>query len=360
MGFVMRAIVVCGITLFLAFPSIAAEQESPEVQWRSGPAALSAGTGALDAGAKAGDRHVVIQFSAPLSPDERKVVEATGVRLQAYLGADAYFASLRAGKVDTIGLRAISSLIAVEAIRPEWKLHPELLTGDALEFSIVGSSRGGKVAAVYVLFHPDVDLSKEGVPLLEQLGGTVRNTMSVVNGAVVELPVQRIPDLAADDRVQWVEPPLPQLTGTNLENRGRIEASLAQAAPYNLTGQGVGVLVYDAGMARETHVGFGGRLHVRDFAFGDDDHATHVAGTIGGNGAGSPSNQQKGMAPNVTIEGYGYSVATGGVPLYTDPGDLESVRKVAPPLLEVPFVVQPMSGRHRPPCIAPATSTTSA
>jgi alpha-tubulin suppressor-like RCC1 family protein len=148
--------------------------------------------------------------------------------------------------------------------------------------------------------------------------------MSVVNGAVVELPVQRIADLAANDRVQWVEPPLPQLTGTNLENRGRIEASLAQAAPYNLTGQGVGVLVYDGGTARETHQGFGGRLHVRDWFPGNSRHATHVAGTIGGNGAGSASNQQKGMAPNVTMESYAYFPNGSGEIFYSDPGDLQS------------------------------------
>jgi alpha-tubulin suppressor-like RCC1 family protein len=316
----MRAIVVCGITLFLAFPSIAAERESREIQWRSGPMTLSVGTAALDTAAKAGDRHVVVQFSGPLSADEQKAVEAAGVRLQAYLGADAYFASIRAGKADTIGLRAVPSLAAVEAIRPEWKLHPALLSGDVPEYSVVKSSREAKVAAVYVLFHSDVDLTKEGVPLLEQLGGKVRDTMSLVNGAVVELPVQRIADLAGDDRVQWVEPPLPPLTGTNLENRGRIEASLAQAAPYNLTGQGVDVLVYDAGLARETHQGFGGRLHVRDWFPGDTRHATHVAGTIGGNGAGSASNQQKGMAPNVTMESYAYF----GGGLYSDPGDLQA------------------------------------
>jgi len=325
MGCVMRAVALFGITLFLGLTSLEAGQESREIQWRSGPVTLSPGTAPLDLLAKAGKGHMVVQFRAPLSEDDRKAVEALGIRLGAYLGADAYFAAIPAG-VDTVGLRALPSLLAVVPIRPEWKLHPQLLSGDVPDFSVVASSREGKVAAVYVLFHPDVALQEDGIRLVGELGGIIRDTMSVVNGAVVELPVQRIADLAGDDRVQWVEPPLPSLQGTNLENRGWIEASLAQAAPYNLDGTGIGVVVYDVGTARDSHLGFGGRLVIRDFnsPFINDDHATHVAGTIGGNGAGSPSNQQKGMAPNVTMGSYVCQGNGTGTVLYDDPGDIQT------------------------------------
>jgi hypothetical protein len=71
----------------------------------------------------------------------------------------------------------------------------------------------------------------------QELGGIVRDTMSVVNGAVVELPVQAIADLAGEDRVQWVEPPLPLLTAANLENRGTSKPVLRR--PHLTTSAGL-------------------------------------------------------------------------------------------------------------------------
>ena len=54
------------------------------------------------------------------------------------------------------------------------------------------------------------------------------------------------------------------------------------------------------------------------------DHATHVAATVGGSGAAS-GGTFKGMAPNVTIESYGFEMPGGLVQgfLYFFPGDLE-------------------------------------
>ncbi|UCD30429.1 MAG: S8 family serine peptidase [Planctomycetota bacterium] len=109
----------------------------------------------------------------------------------------------------------------------------------------------------------------------------------------------------------------------NDSNRAITEADIVQAAPYNLDGSGVTVLVYDGGYARAGHVDFQGRLTVGDTS-GLSDHATHVSGTIGGAGVANPA--YKGMAPNVTIESYGFEVE-GGLQagfLYTDPGDLEA------------------------------------
>ena len=81
-------------------------------------------------------------------------------------------------------------------------------------------------------------------------------------------------------------------------------------------------MVYDAGTARSTHVDFGGRLTVRDGS-GQHFHATHVAGTIGGSGSAS-GGVNRGMAPAVTIESYGFEYDGTGTFLYTNPGDFEA------------------------------------
>ena len=113
----MRALVVLGISFSLGVASLGAAENSREIRWRSGPSKLTAGTAELDRQDRAGKRHVVMQFDAPLSREEKKHVERLGVRLQRYVGADAYFATLPAEGLDGAALRAIPTLTSVEAIR---------------------------------------------------------------------------------------------------------------------------------------------------------------------------------------------------------------------------------------------------
>ena len=63
----MRALVVLGISFSLGVASLGAAENSREIRWRSGPSKLTAGTAELDRQDRAGKRHVVMQFDAPLS-----------------------------------------------------------------------------------------------------------------------------------------------------------------------------------------------------------------------------------------------------------------------------------------------------
>jgi hypothetical protein len=67
---------------------------------------------------------------------------------------------------------------------------------------------------------------------------------------------------------------------------------------YDLTGAGVRVGQWDEGSPRETHRDLRGRTKLGDGA-GLSDHATHVAGTIAGSGAGDAS--ALGMAPGARL-----------------------------------------------------------
>ena len=123
----------------------------------------------------------------------------------------------------------------------------------------------------------------------------------------------------------YVEPPLPALTAVNDGNRPRTGSDVLQQAPYGLDGSGVTVLVYDAGQMFQ-HGDFGTRLTIGTSDTGGiSDHATHVGGTIGGDGSGS-GGQFRGMAPGVDFVSYEFQ-QEGGLQqgfLYTDPGDIEA------------------------------------
>jgi len=82
-------------------------------------------------------------------------------------------------------------------------------------------------------------------------------------------------------------------TGANL---------IRQTAPYNLDGSGIKVGVWDGGSVRNTHQEFRtNRVVKRNSSAANDDHATHVAGTIGASGVQASA---KGMAPLVAIDSY--------------------------------------------------------
>lgn len=82
-------------------------------------------------------------------------------------------------------------------------------------------------------------------------------------------------------------------------------AAIRQSAPYNLDGSGVKVGVWDAGSVRNSHREFNtARVVGKNPSVPVDDHATHVAGTIGANGTNASA---KGMAPLVSIDSYDWN-----------------------------------------------------
>ena len=264
-------------------------------------------------------RHVVLQLDAPATEEQRAALAAAGVTLLGYLGENAYFAAL--ASLDTAALAAVPTLARAEAIRVDHKLHPAFASG-APEHAIVGMDGTSLEVAAYVVFHPDVPALTDGFALATAHGAIVRDSVSLVNALVIEIALPALRELAAEDGVQWIEPPLPRFSEWNDSARVRIGANVAQAAPYNLNGSGVNVLVYDAGTARATHLDFGGRVTVRDSS-GLLGHSTHVCGTIGGNGAAS-GGLRAGMAPGVTIQSYGFQYDGTGIFLYSNPGDLQA------------------------------------
>lgn len=285
-----------------------------------------------------GDRHVIVRFAGPVGEVLRAQLHSEGLTLLDYIGDHSYFAALSSSRANVTRLVAHAGLNDIAAIELQWKIHPDLTADRLPEWAFVSRGRPpraesvpekiepdvGLVVAVYVKLHADVAMEPEGLAAGRRHGAVIRSKLTSINGLVIEIPLSKIAAMAAEDSVQWIEPPLPKMGPVNAENRALVGANAAQAPPYNLSGAGVTVLVYDAGTALASHVDFGGRLTVRDES-PLYDHSTHVAGTIGGSGAAS-GGMNRGMAPGVEIESYGFEQA-GGLSagfLYTDPGDLEA------------------------------------
>jgi len=279
-----------------------------------------------------GHRRVVIQFERPMSPADRAALDAAGVSVLSPIGHHAFFASLDPDRMDERAIAGVDALRYVAPIERRAKMSARLFAGEIGEWTIVQPAitldAGGEapevireaIVALNILFHRDVT-REESRAALARAGAVIESEFRSINGALVHVAASGISDVVDLDEVQWVESPLPLLTELNANNRVATQADVVQAAPYELDGTGVVVMVYDGGRALASHNDFGGRLTTRDSS-SLSNHATHVAGTIGGDGAVS-GGEQRGMAPNVTLESYGFQWGSGGIFLYTNPGDIE-------------------------------------
>jgi len=301
-----------------------------QVQWQNADAvAAFEATRPVETPAQAMQRlsleptRVIIEFAEIPSAAQRAQLEAVGVTLLAPLGGPAFFARLDGGARVSAALRT-AAVSSVREIDRAHKLDARRTTPDAPSWThaqLSDEPGDNPIVGVYVQLHADVDPADKAVRgLINFHGGIVRDTVESINTLVVELPYQSVPGLADEGAVQWIEAALPKLGTTNDSNRARVQANEAQAAPYNLDGSDVTVLVYDGGTLRTSHNDYSGRATNID---GDSVsfHATHVAGTIGGDGSVNFNN--RGMAPNVTILGAGFEFDGSGTFLYTNPGDIE-------------------------------------
>ncbi|MCH2162152.1 MAG: S8 family serine peptidase [Phycisphaerales bacterium] len=252
----------------------------------------------------------------------------------------------RTGNPEHLDLATITQFVAwAGELQSDWKLHPSLLAGKIPMWTVArdqieAASRGEEVdplrlveqlgdladpkIVVYVMLHPDVDLDGFQAMLPLVAPTRVLSKIETNNSLVLRLPFSTVKRVVGLDEVAWLEPALPKFAELNDSNRMVTQVEEVQASPYGLDGTGVTVMVYDGGQADASHPDFSGRLTTHDSS-GTSSHATHVSGTVGGDGSAS-GGTHRGMAPNVNIVSYGFE-QEGGLSegfLYTDPGDLEA------------------------------------
>jgi hypothetical protein len=262
--------------------------------------------------------HFLIQFETLPDAGEKKELEAQGIRLIAYVTGNAYIASTRVSKVESLSATADSLLDTnvrwIGALESEDKISEALQKGEIGSWARTDDGR----VILTVQFHSDVKL-EEAENLLEVLGGEILSKVSTVSSITAVFDVNEVNNIAAEDSVQYVDIVEEPIGDHNDGARNAANVTPLASAPYNLTGAGVTVLVYDSGIIDLTHPDFGTRVIETDTDPNETtrDHSTHVAGTAGGSGAnsngndsagnpnGGTANQWAGMAPGVNIRSFG-------------------------------------------------------
>ncbi|QDH71717.1 S8 family serine peptidase [Lysobacter alkalisoli] len=203
---------------------------------------------------------------------------------------------------------------------------------DPLLESMLPAVAAGETVEVIVSFHGNGPLNATQQARLEALGltGLSLRELPMIGTAATPAQVQSL--LAMDDvRSVWLNAPLDlenreatQLTG--VDRLRTDDAMRVNGMP--VTGRGLSVVVNDSGVDG-THPDLKYPEHTRQNVAAQTNlyslssilpitytenvpntdigggHGTHVAGTIGGNGAASPGGEQEGVAPGAGIIGYG-------------------------------------------------------
>ncbi len=244
--------------------------------------------------------HIILQLHSPVEAADRERLAKQGIALLAPLNRYAWYASVTKRGVEVLG--KTKGIRWADIIKPGDKLAGTLQKdAPAHTYQLRADNR----IAYSVLFHKDVT-ADEVLALAKragiQLEGFDAKTFPVVRTVIVSIARGELAVLAEADIVAWIEPaPAPDEDKNLLNAQPLSNVNDVQAVPYNLNGTGVAVGVWEAGdTIYAGHLDLTPRVIVEPGqSASNDDHAAHVAGTIGGSGVNVAN--AEGMAPNVTI-----------------------------------------------------------
>ncbi len=250
--------------------------------------------------------HALFQFDAAPNLASRRNLAATGVRILGYLPENAFFVSIpKSINADVLKRTGVAW---VGAIYPEDKLPPRMQASGVGLWAL----RADGTADLRIRYYGDVSPDYAALGLAN-LGASVLEVNEELDQATVNVSLDQIAALAACDWVRWIEevppPPAPYNDGA----RTNAQADPVQTVPYDLSGAGVVLGIWDAGSVDPTHEDFAGRLVLAETNAGVHFHSTHVAGTMAGSGqrslaAGGTDRQWRGIAPGSSIVSYTFNV----------------------------------------------------
>jgi hypothetical protein len=242
-------------------------------------------------------RHYILQSDVPLDAAASVELAAEGIDVQEPMANHRYLVRIRDGAAVPSDAR-IRSLRAYDG--------SQKIARDAY----AEATKGKAFARLRILFQNDVTFD-DAQAAIEEVGGTIDTPFAVARAGRQRLTV-RIPSsaaltLAQDERVFGVYGPPLHIKSLNAVAAQISNVTPLFSAPYNLTGNGVVLSIFEPdGTPDVAHAEFGGRA-VTHFASSRpvDSHATHVSGTMIAAGLNSAA---KGMSPAATLQAFDANV----------------------------------------------------
>ncbi len=266
----------------------------------------------LDVQLKEGEaRHLFLQLHRHLDDKEKAVLAKQGVNLLAYIGSYTWYATVTHPQaLEFTSATVIRQAPILETLRWMGKIKVEDKIEPKIRQKGVGDynrNPDGTVDIVVIFFS---DITSDNIKKLISRYGQLQKKRGKLNDVVVRISESKIEKLAAEDAVQWIEEVGPPDEIHNDGSRLTINVNPLQIFPYNLDGSNVQVGEWDGGEISDAHDDLAGRVTIVE-PTGVSNHATHVAGTLGGDGSrsaalGGTVNQWRGMATAVNFFSYSF------------------------------------------------------
>jgi subtilisin family serine protease/translation initiation factor IF-1 len=253
-------------------------------------------------------QHGLATFSRQLTEDDYKSLTEAGLQVLSPFHGTTYRVRVEK-RVNMDALQGRKLTVQLIRLQPQDRVRAEIWRG---EFDRYRITLPGETPRNYVLnpdgtlnltvrFHPGIAES-EIRRMLKTYGPSLHKQSDTTWVATVVL--SKLPLLAAEDVVQWLDAGPPPFIPENDHTRAAIMVDPLLQAPWGLTGNGVQVGIFDQGIA-ENHPDLAGRVLSPNNSL-RNNHGTHVAGIVAGSGSisssseGTPS-QWKGMAPGAQL-----------------------------------------------------------
>lgn len=230
-----------------------------------------------------------VQFAHELTSEERGSLIRTGVRFFESIGPTTYL--VRAQRAAFDALQGSPSVRGWDVVLPEDKLTAQIHAGELGSHAL---NPDGSYQ-MRVQFYEDVRLP-EALYALDALGILVPDRSGFAINHKIEVAglLHKIVTLARSTAVQAIEPTPRPANDDNVTAAALSNINDVQVSPYNLNGDGIIFGQWESGNARVDHADLIGRSTIIGSS-SISDHATHVAGTIIGSGAGDAT--ARGMSP---------------------------------------------------------------
>jgi len=250
-------------------------------------------TDAFDKSTQLVNKHILIQFEQPIDEFTREQLKDEGIEILEYVPNLTFTARLNKpidqNVLDQYGIRWL------DKIQPVNKISPLLSETGIGEWARRGSDR----VQFVLLFHKDEDINFWADKLRDEYNAEIIGLEPSSNAIDLILPEMAYYRLSELDAVIWVKQVNPPQMIDNNIARQSTGAEVLQASPYDLDGSGIVFAEWDGGLVDRDHPDLTGRVtHLSSSSL--HYHATHVAGTMMGNGTNS-GGLYRGMAPAATL-----------------------------------------------------------
>ena len=255
------------------------------------------GPGGIDPRPAVAYRHFVLTPQRLLNDDEQADLRRRGVIIQSAVAGGRYLVAIAPGSsVDDSDPRVA-------------RLEPLTVNSRVHRTALREVATGKPYVHLNIQFHDDVSFA-QAKAAIESAGGALEDVLqrdySASQRIRIVIPSSSVQTLGSDERVLFVFGPSKlEMVPENATSAAMSNVTPLFSGPYNLSGQGVTLSYFELAQADASHPEFGGRLttHLaKAGSSGDQQHATHVGGTMIAAGLDPTA---KGMAPNARLEEFG-------------------------------------------------------